>query len=187
MSIDILHRWTRAVLYHAEDAADLRAAVTTAVDRSADLGSADLGSADLGSANLRGANLRGAKGLAPEHVTPLLMLLDQPAKIRAYKLVTAEGIGPFNGGITYVIGGHYEVADANTDPTQQCAAGINVAALDWCLKEWRPAYRILIVEFTAGDIACIPTATDGKFRLFRCDVVGEKNIGAFVIPIEGRV
>jgi len=34
------------------------------------------------------------------------------------------------------------------------------------------------VEFTAADIAAIPTATDGKFRLFRCRVVEELDLAA---------
>jgi hypothetical protein len=217
MSVDILHRWTRTVLYHSEDAADVCAAVIAARESGADLRGANLGGADLRGANLRdanlgdanlrgadlrganlwdanlggadlrdanlgGANLGGAEGVAPERVTSLLMLLDQPGKIRAYKLVTEKGVGPLNGGITYEIGEHYEVADANTDAAQHCAAGINVATLDWCLTKWHPGYRVLIVEFTAADIACIPTATDGKFRLFRCDVVAEKNINSFVRP-----
>jgi hypothetical protein len=44
------------------------------------------------------------------------------------------------------------------------------------MKQWRQDYRILIVEFTAKDIACIPITTDGKFRLHRCKVVGEKDL-----------
>lgn len=43
----------------------------------------------------------------------------------------------------------------------RCAAGINVATLDWCMKEWKIGHRILLVEFTAADIAAIPTA-DGR-------------------------
>lgn len=138
--------------------------------------------ADLSRANLSGANLSGAKGIIPERCTPLLMLLDQPGAMRAYKLVTAEGLGPFNGGITYRVGDSCEVLNASTDPLQPCAAGINVATLDWCLANWQPGYRVLIVEFTAADIAAIPTATDGKFRLHRCAVVGEKDISAVVAP-----
>src|SRR5690606_14507358 len=115
--------------------------------------------------------------IAPERVTPLLMLLDQPGKIRAYKLVTADGMSPINHKrINYEIGKSIAVADANTDPSEHCAAGVNVATLDWCLKEWQPGWRIFVVEFTAADIAAIPTATDGKFRLHRCDVVAEKAI-----------
>jgi hypothetical protein len=151
----------------------------------ANLSGANLSGADLSGANLSDANLSGANGAQPERCTPLLMLLDQPGSIRAYKLVTDEGIGPFNGGITYQVGESYEVADADTNPHEHCAAGINVATLDWCLKEWQPGYRVLIVEFTAADIACIPTATDGKFRLHRCRVVGEKDITPLVQqPVE---
>ena len=108
------------------------------------------------------------------------MLLDQPGAIRAYKLVNESGQGPFNGGVTYTIGETVEVAGASTDVNVQCAAGINVATLDWCLREWRAGYRVLVVEFTAQDIAAIPTATDGKFRLHRCRVVGEKDLTGIV-------
>ncbi len=48
------------VLYTAESAADVRAAVTEAVAAGADLRGADLGGANLGGANLYGADLRGA-------------------------------------------------------------------------------------------------------------------------------
>ena len=157
--------------------ADLSGANLSRADLSdANLSGANLSRADLSGADLSGANLSGAKGIAPEICTPLLMLLDQPGKIRAYKLVNEAGEGPFSGGIRYEIGKSVSEARANCDPTEHCGAGINVATLDWCLKEWRPGYHILIVEFEAKDIACIPTATDGKFRLHRCDVVAEKQI-----------
>jgi hypothetical protein len=146
----------------------------------ANLYGADLYGANLYGADLYGANLSGARGADAARCTPLLMLLDQPGAIRAYKLVTADGVGPFNGGITYAIGQSYDVSDANCDVTEACGAGINVATLDWCLREWREGYRVLIVEFTAADIAAIPTATDGKFRLWRAKVVGEKDITALV-------
>ncbi len=108
------------------------------------------------------------------------MLQDQPGNIRAYKLVNKRGEGPYNGGIKYEIGATCKVGDANEDVTQQCAAGINVATLDWCLREWQDGYKVLIVEFTADDIAAIPTATDGKFRLRQCTVVGEKDVSHLV-------
>ena len=162
--------------------ADLRGANLTGADLTdanltgAYLTDANLTRANLRGANLTGANLTGAKGVCPELVTPLLMLKDQPGPIRAYKLVNERGEGPFNGGIVYEIGSSCVEQDADTDETKQCATGINVATLDWCLREWRSGYRILIVEFTAADIAAIPTGTDGKFRLFRCFIVGEKVI-----------
>ena len=152
--------------------------------RDADLRDADLSGAylrgaylrdaDLSDADLSGADLSGAIGASPELTTPLLMLLDQPGPIRAYKLVNENSEGHYRGGIKYKVGKPVSVENADTDARRECAAGINVATLDWCLKEWRPGYRILIVEFTAEDIAAIPTATDGKFRLHRCNVVAEK-------------
>jgi hypothetical protein len=157
--------------------ADLRCADLRCADLSgADLRSANLRCANLRCADLSGADLSGARGVNPHRCTPLLMLLDQPGPIRAYKLVNENSEGHINGGIKYVIGERVEVSDANTDATEHCAAGVNVATLDWCMREWRAGYRILVVEFTASDIAAIPTATDGKFRLHRCAVVGEKDL-----------
>ncbi len=161
--------------------ADLSRADLSWADLSrADLSRANLSGADLSGADLSRANLSGATGVDAARCTPLLMLLDQPGAIRAYKLVTADGVGPFNGGITYKVGKSYEVANASTDVSEACAVGIHVATLDWCLREWRSGYRVLVVEFTAADIAAIPTATDGKFRLHRCRVVDEKDITALV-------
>lgn len=141
---------------------------------------ANLGDANLEDAYLGGTNLKRAKGMIPEICTPLLMLLDQPGPIRAYKIVNEQNEGIYKGGLPYTIGETLVVEDANTDPTRQCAAGINLATLDWCLKEWQPGYKVLICEFTAPDITCIPTATDGKFRVRKCKVVGEKDISGMV-------
>jgi hypothetical protein len=141
----------------------------------AHLAGANLAGADLADADLAGAHLAGAKGINPWRASPLMMLLDQPGKIRAYKVVTAGGVGPFNGGITYKVGESYEV-EANTDPTEQCGRGLHVASFDWCAREWREGYRVLVLEFEAKDIACIPLGTDGKFRLHRATVVGEVDL-----------
>jgi hypothetical protein len=148
--------------------------------READLREADLREANLIGADLRGADLRSAKGISPALCTPLLMLHDQPGPIRAYKLVNAASVGPFNGGITYEVGGCYEVPNACTDVSEQCAAGISLATLDWCLREWCKGYRVLVAEFYATDIAAIPTATDGKFRVHRCRIVAEKDLTGFI-------
>ena len=148
--------------------------------RDADLYNADLSYANLSYANLHNANLsyadlRDAKNVNKNRCTPLLVLCDQPGKIRAYKLVTEKGVGPFCGGIFYEKGKTYTVADADCSEAQ-CAKGISLATLDWCMNEWQPGYRILIAEFTAKDIASIPIATDGKFRVKKCKIVGEKNL-----------
>ena len=148
----------------------------------ANLSRANLYRADLSGADLSRADLSGAKGLHPARCTELLMLLDQPGKIRAYKLVDEHGEGPFNGGIIYEIGQTYKVKDADTDPDSHCGSGINLATLPWCLNEWRKGYRVLVCEFKAKDIACIPTATDGKFRVYRCKVIRELDVSEIVNP-----
>ena len=122
-----------------------------------------------------------ARGVNKFLSTPLLFLLDQPGPIRAYKIVTAEGEGIYSRSngympINYLATETFEFPDADTDDAKQCAAGGNLATLDWCMKEWKPGYRILVMEFTAADIAAIPTVTDGKFRVRRCRRVGEKDL-----------
>ena len=171
MSIQkIVSRYDDRMLYECE-ADSMLLALQQAVKAGAYLTGAYLTGADL-----TGAYLSRAKGINKYLTTPLHMLMDQPGPIRAYKLVGANGEGPFQGGVKYVVGKTVKVKDANTNESEHCGAGINVASLDWCMKEWRTGYRILLVEFTAADIACIPMASDGKFRVHRCDVVGEKDL-----------
>ena len=179
IKFEVTNRWSGTVQFTAEIECDesvsysikLGLAVGWAVKTRANLAGAYLAGADLAR-----AYLAGAKGISPERCTPLLMLLDQPGKIRAYKLVDEKYRSPIQprGKLTYKIGDDISVDDANTDPMDHCAAGVNVATLDWCLKNWSAGNRVLVVEFEAKDIACIPTASDGKFRLHRCTVVAEK-------------
>lgn len=137
--------------------------------------------ADLSGANLRSADLRSAKGLIKERVNQLLFLYDQPGKIRLYKLVTNDYKSPMHHvQLDYLIGLTIKVTDACIDDEQECAAGINVATLDWCLKNYSYGNRILIIEFTSKDIACIPTCTDGKLRLHKCKVIGEKDLTGLI-------
>jgi uncharacterized protein YjbI with pentapeptide repeats len=172
-----------------------RANLSGAYLSGANLSGADLSGADLSGAYLSGANLSGAYlsradlsgaylsraiGMHSERVTSLLMLLDQPGKIRAYKMVDSKLRSPMqpSGKITYAIGSEYSVPDADTDIHNACSSGINLATLDWCLREFEEGYRILIAEFEAKDIAAIPVASDGKFRVHRCTIVGEKDMSA---------
>ena len=170
MKVEIKSWYSGSVLFSLETKS-LKLCVEAAVKSRA-----DLSRANLSGANLYGANLSGAKGINACRCTPLMLLLDQPNKIRAYKLVNQDSEGPMRGGIKYEMGKTYKVDNANCDITEQCGAGINLATLDWCIREWCEGYRILIAEFTAKDIAAIPTATDGKFRVHRCKIVGEKDL-----------
>ena len=162
--------------------ADLRSAdLSTTNLRSADLSyvnldSTDIRTADLRYADLRSADLSSAKKTNKYLSTPLLFLHDQIGKIRAYKLIGKNGEGPYRGGTKYEIGKTYRVDNANTDEFIQCAVGINLATLDWCMKGWKKGYKILIAEFTTKDIAVIPTSTDGSFRVYKCRIVGEKDL-----------
>ncbi len=144
--------------------------------RSADLSSANLRYADLSSANLRYADLSSAKGINKYLTTPLYMLLDQEGLIRAYKIVNGKNEGIYNGGLIYEIGKTLEVKDVDIDENNSCGKGINLATLDWCIKEYKEGYKILIAEFKKEDIACIPIGSDGKFRVHRCKIVGEKDL-----------
>jgi hypothetical protein len=182
--MEIKNRFSGEVII-AGDAATLADLVATARRKGKSLSGADLSRANLSGANLSLADLSLARGVQPERCTPLLLLLDQPAAIRAYKLVTAEGDSPMcrsNGHtpIHYEIGQAYEVADACTDVGQDCAAGISLATLDWVLANHQEGHRVFIAEFEAKDIAAIPTASNGKIRVKRCRIVAEKDISALV-------
>jgi len=203
MKIEIKNRWSDEIIIAGEYASikdalaknrdkNLSGAYLSGADLSgadlsraylfgANLSRANLSRADLSRANLSGADLSGADlylavGVNKYLTTPLYSMLDQVGKIRAYKLVDQNGYGPWHKVIQYEKGGSYEVQDADTNENNQCGAGVNLATLDWVLREYVEGYRILIAEFTRKDIACIPISSDGKFRVHRCKIVGEKNI-----------
>jgi hypothetical protein len=125
-----------------------------------------------------------AAGVNKNLTTPLRILLEQPGAIRAYKLVSECGEGPYatdNGyaPINYFESEEFSVETFNLNESISCGAGISLASLDWCIKHWRPGYRILIMEFFANapkHNLCVPTATDGKFRVKACRRVGETDL-----------
>ena len=112
----------------------------------ANLSGADLSGADLSGADLSLADLSRAKGCNPYRVTPLLVLLDQPGPIRAYKLVTAASVGPFNGGITRDRRGVLRLRGQHRHHAPVWGRHQS-RTLDWCMREWREGYRILVAEF----------------------------------------
>src|SRR3990167_9012667 len=157
--------------------ADLQGANLRGADLlGADLRGANLWVANLQGADLQGANLWGAKNFNKYTTTPLYGMLDQPGKIIAYKIVNNRNEGIYNGGLVYTIGATIEEKGADTNEFKNCCEGINLATLDWCMREWKPGYKILLAEFTKEDIACIPVGSDGKFRVYRCRIIGEKNL-----------
>jgi hypothetical protein len=62
-----------------------------------------------------------------------------------------------------------EVADAD-ESESLCGRGINLATLDWC-HERLPGRVILRMRFRRADVASVPYASDGKFRVKRATVV----------------
>jgi hypothetical protein len=104
------------------------------------------------------------------------MLYDQVGPITAYKLVTDKWTGPTYPVLSYNTGDEISEPEADCDEKVQCGRGLNIATLDWCMKEWRTGYHILRVQFFAEDIAAIPTNTDGKFRVKRLAVMDEVDL-----------
>ena len=137
-------------------------------------------------ANLYNANLSSAKGINKCLCTPLCILEEQIGKIRGYKLVNSKFEGPFNGGIKYAVGKKYEVKNANIDDTKECGAGINLATLDWCIIHYQIGCHVLVAEFNQKDIAAIPIASDGKFRVHRCKIISEKNLEKLGLTITNK-
>ena len=185
MEIIIRDRWNGDPIYTAKDVENVFQAVTEAIGRGKSLSGADLSGATLYGANLSRAdlsraNLYGAENISKYITSPLYMLLDQVGEIRAYKLVTEECTGPWHGSINYEIGQTYTEPGFCSDEQEQRAAGINLATLDWCLKEWRPGYRIFIASFKRKfgneDNICVPIGSDGKFRVRSCKIISEVDL-----------
>ena len=136
------------------------------------LRSADLSSANLRSADLRSANLRSAKDHAL-YADNLTLLRYQKHKLRAFKFVTSDMKSPINGDVTYKVGKYVEETNCNTSELEDCGAGLNVATLEWCIKNNNQGDRAvyLEVEFAPEDIVSIPFQSDGKFRVRKLKVV----------------
>lgn len=84
------------------------------------------------------------------------------------------------------------VPNANTDRSKDCAAGVNVATRAWIMgldspvnvqrfydswyQEFYGGLRLWVVRFTRRNLACVPTDSTGKFRLFKCKIVAEETV-----------
>lgn len=111
----------------------------------------------------------------------LKRLAKHDGMVRGYKYVTEDLKSPTQTGpeqITYKVGEEFEIPNANTDPKQTCAAGINIATKEWCEGYAKPPKRALAFEFHSKDIAAIPT-DGGKMRVYRCLCVEEVDVTTF--------
>jgi hypothetical protein len=107
--------------------------------------------------------------------TDLARLKKHNGPVRAYKYTDKDGKSPTQptGKLNYEIGKTVEVKNASTNAADDCAAGVNLASLDWCQSSLHGDSRLFAVEFHSKDVAAIPTSSNGKFRVFRCKVVEE--------------
>ncbi len=137
--------------------------------------------ANLCGANLRGADLHEVKNINKYLTTPMYILLDQTNPVRAYKIVNEINQGVYRGGLVYEINKIISEKDYDVDEYLACGKGINLASLDWCLKEWKPGYKIIVCEFNKEDIVCIPVGSDGKFRVKTCKPIRELNLADYGI------
>ena len=158
--------------------ADLRGAnLQRANLRGASLWGADLQRADLQGANLWGADLQGAdlKNTILEGINWLAyigIVPDKKGNAYAYKIVNSDGEGIFNGGINYLKGTTFK-AEVDPDIKSQCSHGINLATFGWCINQFTDkSHRLLIFKFNVKDAVC-PIGSDGKFRVSKCEKVGE--------------
>jgi len=181
----IKNRFTGEIIISAGKYATIKEAVeknsanlNSANLRSANLNSADLNSADLSSANLRyadlnSADLRSAKNLQPEYLLPDLYILKfMPSNtiLTAWKYIK-DGKSPHQYSV-YEVGKTYKEKDYCTNEQELCGKGLNVATLQWCLRDNRDKdIELLEVQFKVSDIIAIPYATDGKFRVKKMKVL----------------
>ena len=73
----------------------------------------------------------------------------------------------------YEIGKTYSTKDCNDDERVLCGKGLNVATLEWCLRDntCDLTKTYIIVEFDVKDIVAIPYNSDGKFRVWKIKII----------------
>ena len=136
----------------------------------ANLTRADLTRANLTGANLTGAYLTGAYGLSMLHNTylPDVTYTALKAVGKDYKSLmvhTSPGTP-----LDYTPGTVVNVKGAETDRRVLCGPGINVSDMNYYSLNHGTS-KVVLVEFLGSDVAAVPYASDGKFRLHRCKVL----------------
>lgn len=117
--------------------------------------------------------------IADQSILKQLPQLTSPFEI--YKLINGKNEGIFRGGLKYIVGETVEVAKYNSDPKEECGAGISVATLSWCISRFDKdlkgektpdeKHSILKIKVDPADIVCVPEYSTGKIRVKKCFVV----------------
>ena len=157
--------------------------------RGANLRDANLQDADLRGANLQGANLIGTNALTRIYQSDLAILKCQKGKLRAFKYLD-DSRSPYRN-IEYKVGEIHKSEDYSDDERVLCAEGINVATLDWCLRDTNCdlSKTYIEVKFDAKDIVAIPYNTDGKFRVKKMTVIRKipkEELEAYLKPLYSK-
>jgi len=114
----------------------------------------------------------------------------QKNKLIAYKYLYGNH-SPYKN-FKYEIGKTYQIktSDCETDETILCGPGLNVATLEWCLRDTNccinPNISYIEVEFDPKDIVAIPYNSDGKFRVKKLKVIrklSEKELEKALKPL----
>jgi len=102
--------------------------------------------------------------------------------VTAYKAVGLDGYSKIythekKDSLLYQIGKTTKIKEADEDRNKECSFGINLGTLEWC-SDWIGCntrdYKILIAQFKVKDIAAIPYRANGKLRVWRCKIIGER-------------
>lgn len=104
----------------------------------------------------------------------LSKLENHTGRVRAFKYTDENAQSPTSKPkITYYPGDKISVDHVNTDPSDGCAAGINLASQDWIESSIDSDSRVFAIEFEIEDLAVVPSLSRGKFRVHRCEIMEE--------------
>ena len=171
-TIQIKSIWGSVLFEHMSRDNTIKETLEKAIEERANLWGANLREANLWGANLSGANLWGAKNVPPLYADNLNLLRFQKGKLRAFKYLNGDESPIDDNKITYKVGKTIIEKDYDTSDLVLCSRGLNVATLEWCLREGNIGENTFIeVEFLAKDIIAIPYNTDGKFRVRKLKVI----------------
>ena len=177
VKIEIKSVWGKVLFSYSCIDNSIKRTLVKAVDRGANLGEANLWGANLWEANLReanlwGANLGEAKNIFNIYKSDLSILKFQKGKLRAFKYLNGT-TSPYQNNMEYKVGKIYTEKKCDKNEFVLCGAGLNVATLDWCLKDTDCDLdkTYIEVEFDVKNIVAIPYNSDGKFRVRKLKVI----------------
>ena len=150
---------------------DLRSADLRGADlRGAVLRGADLSDADLSDADLRSADLSGCTGL----IDPIEYMDATFTKIAAGYIVYKTFGGQYAAPPKWDISPGAVITEVcNSNRTEDCGCGINVAPLDWVRRHYDGTVYKCLIRWKWLPGVVVPYNTDGKIRCSRLEIIEE--------------